>query len=58
MRGLGLSELWVLGGTSDAGDRCPTQFVSSNSNRDMVLILYLKLWMQHRRLYRQNFKIL
>jgi hypothetical protein len=24
MRGLGLSELWVLGGTSDAGDRCPT----------------------------------
>jgi len=37
MRGLGLSELWVLGGTSDAGDRCPTQFVYSNFNRDMIL---------------------
>lgn len=24
-RGLGLSELWVPGGTSVAGDRCPTQ---------------------------------
>ncbi len=27
MRGLGLSWLWVLAGTSDADDRCPTQLV-------------------------------
>jgi hypothetical protein len=29
MRGLGLSWLWVLAGTSDADDRCPTQLVYS-----------------------------
>jgi hypothetical protein len=30
MRGLGLSWLWVLAGTSDADDRCPTQLVSAH----------------------------
>ena len=38
MRGLGLSWLWVLGRTSDADNRCPTQLFYKTTYWDFLRI--------------------
>ncbi|HEY0092011.1 MAG TPA: hypothetical protein VGB43_05930 [Flavobacterium sp.] len=47
MRGLGLSELWVPGGTSVAGDRCPTQLVYMKAPERIKVSPELEAFMTH-----------